>query len=178
MNEEEVNNQEENDHEPSADEQVAEESQSERTDPTAEDKFNELNDRYLRLYAEFENYRKRSNKEKVDLISNASAGVLKDILPVLDDFERAIVNNQTSEDIEAVKEGFLLIQNKLKSILEGKGLTPMEAKGTRFDPDLHEAIANVPAPSEEEKGMVIDDVEKGYYLHEKVIRYAKVVVGQ
>lgn len=145
---------------------------------TPEEKYAELNDRFIRLYAEFDNYRKRSNKEKVDLISNANAGVLVDLLPVMDDFERAILNNEKAEEIEVVKEGFHLIFNKFKGILEAKGLKPMLAKGEAFDSELHEAIANVPAPSDEEKGKVIEDVEKGYYLHEKVIRYAKVVVGQ
>jgi molecular chaperone GrpE len=147
-------------------------------EPTAEEKYAELNDRFLRLYAEFDNFRKRSNKEKVDLISNANAGVLTDLLPVMDDFERAILNNDNATDIEIVKEGFYLIFNKLKSTLEAKGLKPMHAKGETFDSELHEAIANVPAPSNKEKGKVIEDVEKGYYLHDKVIRYAKVVVGQ
>ena len=145
---------------------------------TPEEKYAELNDRFIRLYAEFDNYRKRSNKEKVDLISNANSGMLVDLLPVMDDFERAILNNEKAEDIEVVKEGFHLIFNKFKGVLEAKGLKPMQAKGELFDSELHEAIANVPAPSDEEKGKVIDDVEKGYYLHEKVIRYAKVVVGQ
>lgn len=148
------------------------------SEPTPEEKYAELNDRFIRLYAEFDNYRKRSNKEKVDLISNANAGILVDLLPVMDDFERAILNNEKADDIEIVKEGFHLIFNKFKNIVESKGLKPMMAKGEAFDSELHEAIANVPAPSEEEKGKVIDDVEKGYYLHDKVIRYAKVVVGQ
>jgi molecular chaperone GrpE len=145
---------------------------------TPEEKYAELNDRFIRLYAEFDNYRKRSNKEKVDLISNANAGMLVDLLPVMDDFERAMLNNEKADDIEIVKEGFHLIFNKFKNIVESKGLKPMLAKGEAFDSELHEAIANVPAPSEAEKGKVIDDVEKGYYLHDKVIRYAKVVVGQ
>jgi molecular chaperone GrpE len=143
-----------------------------------EEKYAELNDRFLRLFAEFDNFRKRTNKEKIDLISNANEGVLKDLLPVMDDFERAIQNNESAEDIAVVKEGFHLIYNKFKGILDSKGLKPMNAKGESFDSELHEAIANIPAPSETEKGKVIDDVEKGYYLHDKVIRYAKVVVGQ
>lgn len=143
-----------------------------------EEKYAELNDRFLRLFAEFDNFRKRTNKEKIDLISNANEGVLKDLLPVMDDFERAIQNNESAEDIAVVKEGFYLIFNKFKGILDSKGLKPMNAKGESFDSELHEAIANIPAPSEAEKGKVIDDVEKGYYLHDKVIRYAKVVVGQ
>jgi molecular chaperone GrpE len=142
------------------------------------DKYAELNDRFLRLYAEFDNYRKRTNKEKIDLISNAGEGILKDLIPTMDDFERAIANNETAEDLISVKEGFNLIYNKLRHTLESKGLKKMEAKGQSFDSELHEAIANVPAPSKNLIGKVVEDVEKGYYLNEKVIRYAKVVVGQ
>lgn len=149
-----------------------------KVEQTAEEKYAELNDKFLRLYSEFDNYRKRTNKEKIDLIGSASAGVLKDLIPVIDDFERAIANNETSEDIKVVKEGFHLIYNKFKITLENKGLTPMIAKGKVFDSELHEAIANVPAPSEDLKGKVVDDVEKGYFLNDKVVRYAKVVVGQ
>lgn len=155
--------------------EVKEEANKEQT---PDEKYAELNDRFIRLYAEFDNFRKRTNKEKVDLISNANEGVLKDLLPVMDDFERAILNNENATDIDVVKEGFHLIFNKFRSTLESKGLKPMTAKGEAFDSELHEAIANVPAPSDAEKGKVIDDVEKGYYLHDKVIRYAKVVVGQ
>ena len=145
--------------------------------PTPEEQIAALNDKYIRLYSEFDNYRKRTNKEKLDLIATASAGVLKDMVGINDDFERAIANNENVNDIEAVKEGFKLIYNKFKSTLEAKGLKAMEAKGKDFDPDLHEAIANIPAPSEDLKGKIVDDVEKGYYLNDKVLRYAKVVVG-
>jgi molecular chaperone GrpE len=145
---------------------------------TIEDKYNELNDRFLRLYAEFENYRRRSNKERLDLIATANAGLLKDLLPIMDDFDRAITNNVTATEIESVKEGFNLIFNKFKSTIESKGVKQMEAKGQPFDSELHEAIANVPVTDEDQKGKVIDDVEKGYILGEKVIRFAKVVVGQ
>lgn len=143
-----------------------------------EDQIAALNDKYLRLYSEFDNYRKRTNKEKIDLISTASAGILKDLVPVLDDFDRAIANNETVDDPEVLKAGFNLIHSKLKALLDAKGLKEMKAKGEAFDPELHEAIANVPAPSEELKGKVIEDVERGYFLNDKVIRYAKVVVGQ
>lgn len=149
-----------------------------KTEPTAEERYAELNDKFLRLYSEFDNYRKRTNKEKIDLIGSASAGVLKDLIPVLDDFERAIANNETAEDIAVVKEGFHLIYNKFKTTLESKGLKAMKSKGETFDSELHEAIANIPAPDKKMTGKVIDDVEKGYYLNDKVIRYAKVVVGQ
>ncbi len=137
-----------------------------------------LNDKYLRLYSEFDNYRKRTNKEKIDLIATASAAVLKDLIGVLDDFDRAAANNDQVTDPEVLKSGFNLIHTKLRSVLEGKGLKPMQSKGEVFDPELHEAIANIPAPSDDLKGKVIDDVERGYYLNDKVIRYAKVVVGQ
>lgn len=141
-------------------------------------KFNELNDKFLRLHAEFDNFRRRSNKEKLDIISTASEGVLKDLLPVLDDFERAIDNNDKVDDLNAIREGFHLIFNKFKSVLESKGLKGMDAIGLPFDSELHEAIANVPAPDKKDSGKVIDAVEKGYLLNEKVIRYAKVVVAQ
>ena len=150
----------------------------EQAEPTWEDKYNEVNDKFVRLYAEFDNYRRRTNKERIDLIGSASAGVIKDMIPVLDDLERAILNNEKSEDIKAVKEGFVLVSNKFKSILEGKGLKPMDSKGKPFDSELHEAIANVPAPDKKMKGKVVDDVEKGYLLNDKVVRFAKVVVRQ
>ncbi len=155
-----------------------ENSNEEVKEPTADEKYAELNDKFVRLYSEFDNYRKRTNKEKLDLIANANAGILKDLVSVLDDFERAISNNENATDIDSVKEGFHLIYNKFKNQLESKGLKPMIAKGEAFDSELHEAIANIPAPTEDLKGKIIDDVEKGYYLNEKVVRYAKVVVGQ
>lgn len=142
-----------------------------------EEKYADLNDRFMRLYAEFDNYRKRTNKEKVDMIASASEGVIKMIIPTLDDFERAIATNETSSDIDAVKEGFNLIFSKLRSTLEAKGLKEMPSTGEKFDSEIHEAIANIPG-DDSQKGKVIDTVEKGYFLGEKVIRYAKVVVGQ
>jgi molecular chaperone GrpE len=173
---EQENNQEQTEH-TVEDNQTVNEGQT-TTELTPDEKYAELNDRFLRLFAEFDNYRKRTNKEKIDIINSASAGVMKDMIPVMDDFERAIENNETAEDIVSVKEGFQLIFNKFKNTLESKGLKPMVAKGQAFDSELHEAIANIPAPSSKEKGKVIEDVEKGYYLNDKVIRYAKVVVGQ
>lgn len=161
-----------------AEENESPEMATETAEPSPEDRYAELNDKYIRIHAEFDNFRKRTNKEKLDIISSANAGVLKDILPILDDFERAIQNNANAEDIESVKEGFNLIYNKLKHTMETKGLKPMESTGSAFDVELHEAIANVPAPSKKEVGKVVDTVEKGYLLHDKVIRFAKVVVGQ
>ena len=140
-------------------------------------KVTELNDKYLRLYSDFENFRKRTIKEKGDLISNASAVVVKEMLAVLDDFERAMDNNTTSEDADAIKQGFQLIYNKFNTILLSKGLTEMNSKGETFDIDHHEAITNIPA-DKKMKGKVVDVVEKGYFLNDKVLRYAKVVVGQ
>lgn len=147
-------------------------------EPTFEDKYNELNDKYLRIHAEFDNYRKRTNKEKLDIISSANASLLKDLLPVVDDFERAMANNKNVDDVESVKEGMSLIFHKFKTTLEHKGLKPMNVEGEVFDADIHEAIANIPAPKKKLKGKIVEAVEKGYYLNDKVIRYAKVVVGQ
>ena len=142
------------------------------------EKIDELNDKFLRLYSEFDNYRRRTSKEKLDLAKTASEELIIDLLPVLDDFERAIKSSEEIKDCEAVKEGMQLIYNKLYTILTKKGLAPIEAKGNAFDTDFHEAITYIPAPSEELKGKVVDEVEKGYLLHDKVIRYTKVVIGQ
>ena len=138
----------------------------------------EYKDKFVRLYAEFDNYRRRTNEEKLNLIASAGEDVISSMLPVLDHFERAIATNENLEDLAVIKEGFNLIFNQLKGILESKGLKPMEAKGLPFDSDMHEAIANIPAPEDALKGKVIEDVEKGYYLNDKVLRFAKVVVGQ
>ncbi len=140
-------------------------------------KYNELNDKYLRLYSEFDNYRKRSLKERAEYLKTANEDVLKAILPVIDDFERAIKANEQVEDIKAIKDGVQLIYNKLLNTVKQKGLEPFTSKGEAFDADLMEAITHIPAPNEQEKGKVIDEVEKGYKLGDKVIRFAKVVVG-
>jgi molecular chaperone GrpE len=137
----------------------------------------ELKDKYLRLYADFENFRRRTAKEKLEMISGASADTVKLILPIVDDFERAKVSFDSSTEIEALKEGVDLIYTKLFKALESKGLKAMESKGADFDAEIHESIAQFPAPSEDLKGKVIDEIEKGYYLNDKVIRYAKVIVG-
>lgn len=149
--------------------------------PSAEDKVQELgeklaemNDKYLRLYSEYENYRKRTTGEKADLILSGGKDVIKSILTVIDDMERAL---QTMADGDQHKEGVQLIYNKLISILQQKGLKPIEAKGAKFDENLHEAVTQFPAADETQKGTVIDVVEKGYYLNDKVLRYAKVVVA-
>ena len=133
----------------------------------------ELKDKYLRLYSDFDNFRKRTAKEKLEMIQSASERVIVDVIPVIDDIERATANAQEGE----VSEGISLIFNKLYNTLATKGLKPMDAKGTVFNADLHEAITQFPAPTEDDKGKVFDVVEKGYYLNDKVIRFAKVVVA-
>lgn len=150
----------------------------EETPKSPEDLYNELNNKYVRLYSDFDNFRKRTIKEKADIISSASASVIGDLLGVLDDFERAIANNEKVEDVEALREGFSLIYNKLFAALKNKGLEPLESKGEIFNGDKHEAITNIPVQNEEDKGKVIDVVEKGYNLRGNILRYAKVVVGQ
>lgn len=142
-----------------------------------DEKIAELNDKYLRLYSEFDNYRKRTIKEKSEIIRSAGEDVFKAIIPTIDDFERAIKANENVTDVEPIKEGIILIYNKLKSACTAKGLESIESIGKPFDVDLMESITNIPAPSEEMKGKVIDEVEKGYKLGDKIIRFAKVVVG-
>ncbi|ADY52287.1 GrpE protein [Pseudopedobacter saltans DSM 12145] len=139
--------------------------------------LNEANDKYLRLYAEFDNYKRRTSKERIDILQTAGKDVIVSLLVILDDFERAEKSIESAQDLAPVKEGVELIHHKLKSLLSQKGLRPMESKGEIFDADIHEAVTNIPAPSEDLKGKVIDELERGYYLNDKVIRYAKVVVG-
>lgn len=149
---------------------------------TEEDKLRkevaDWKDKYTRLFAEFDNFRKRSIKERSDLISTAAGDVIKEIIPILDDFDRAVKANESTEDTAIIKEGFVLIHNKLYKRLEAKGLKPVDATGKPFDTDFHEAITSIPAPTEDLKGKVVDEVEKGYLLHEKVLRFSKVVIGQ
>lgn len=143
-----------------------------------ESDFSALNDKYLRLYSEFDNYRRRTLKEKIDLTKTASSEIMLSILPVLDDFERAINAFEISADsTDALKHGIILIFNKFMSILTQQGLEQIKTIGEDFNTDFHEAITNVPAAAPEQKGKVIDEVEKGYLLNGKVIRFAKVVVG-
>lgn len=142
-----------------------------------EEKVTALNDKYLRLYSDFENYRKRTAKEKIDLINSGNASLLKKVLPVVDDFERAIESNKEISDPEVLREGFSLIYNKLKGILEAEGVKEMKSNGEVFDVEYHEAITNIPAPEKSLVGKVVDTTEKGYFLNDNVLRYAKVVVG-
>ena len=146
--------------------------------PTCEERYAELNNKYIRLYSDFDNFRKRTIKERADTISSASADVIKELLVVLDDFERAITNNEKVEDPATLKEGFKLIQHKLLLALQSKGLELTEAKGEVFDGDKHEAITNIAVDDDAMKGKVVDVVERGYNLHGKTLRYAKVIVGQ
>lgn len=149
----------------------------ETPEKTTEEKLAELNDKYIRLYADFENFRKRVSKERIELLKFAGEEIFSKIIPVLDDFERAFKSLNTVTDIAVLKQGEELIYNKLKNILTQSGLQEMKATGEEFNPDLHDAVTNVTAPSEEQKGKIIEEVEKGYYLNGKVIRHAKVVVG-
>jgi molecular chaperone GrpE len=142
-----------------------------------EEQLAELNDKYLRLFSDFDNYRKRTAKERIELAKTAGEDFFKAILPVLDDFERGLKAMHEASDVNALKEGVDLIYNKLNSTLTSKGLEPMISIGNTFDADIHEAITNIPAPSEDMKGKVIDELERGYALNGKVIRYAKVIVG-
>ena len=137
----------------------------------------ELNDKFLRLFSEFDNFRKRTIRERIELTKTASEQVIIGMLPVLDDFDRALKALEETDNIDSFKEGINLIHNKFKSTLTAKGLQVMKSKGETFDTDFHEAITEVPAPDEKMKGKIMDEVERGYLLGDKVIRYAKVVVG-
>lgn len=140
--------------------------------------LNELNDKHIRLLAEFDNFRKRTRKEKEDLLKYAGEEVWKQILPILDDFERAIKENQNTNDVENIKKGFELIYNKMKNIASKNNLVAVDSIHKNFDAEIMEAITKVPAPSEDMKGKVIDELEKAYQLNDKIIRYAKVVVAE
>jgi len=142
-----------------------------------ESKYKKSQDEYLRLYAEFDNFRRRTNKERLELTQTASAGVIREILPVLDDFERAIANMSDAGDINAVVEGITIIYKKLQGVLKSQGVEEIEALGESFNPDLHEALTHIPAANDAQKGCVVDVVEKGYKVKDKIIRHPKVVVG-
>lgn len=141
-------------------------------------KMSDINDKYLRLSAEFDNYRKRTLKEKLELIKTAGGDALSDLLPVVDDFERALASMDNADNVEAVKEGVDLIFNKFKEFIKAKGIVEIEALNEDFDTDYHEALTKIPAPEEKLKGKVVDVIQKGYKIEEKVLRYAKVVVGE
>ena len=138
----------------------------------------ELKDKYLRISAEFDNYRKRTLNEKMELIKNASEKILLELLPIIDDFDRAIQANEKITDIDTVKEGELLIYGKLKDLIKKQGVEEIEAINQELNTDYHEALTKIPAPSEDLKGKIVDVVEKGYLLNDKVLRFAKVVIGE
>jgi len=140
--------------------------------------YKEINDKYLRLSAEFDNYRKRTLRERIELTKTAAESVMLGILPVIDDFERAMHSIETGLDFEATKEGILLIYNKFNEFSKQNGISEIDAVGKVFDTDLHEALTKIPAPCEDLKGKIVEVIQKGYYLNDKVIRFAKVVVGE
>lgn len=168
----EETSQEESVEELSAEEQLAKELEE------AQKEVEDLKDKHLRLSAEFDNYRKRTMKEKAELIKNGAEKTLTAILPILDDFERALKNMEASEETKAMREGVELIFNKFHKVLNQEGLKVIETEGKEFDTDFCEAIALVPAPTEDQKGKILDCVQTGYMLNDKVIRHAKVVVAQ
>ena len=143
-----------------------------------EGELNESKDKYLRLFAEFDNYKKRTIKEKLEMMKSASQDVVAALLPVLDDFDRAKTSADDESSSEQFSEGVTLVYNKLYSTLKNKGLEKMVSTHETFDPELHEAITEIPAPTEDLKSKVIDTIEQGYYLNDKIIRHAKVVVGK
>ena len=142
------------------------------------EKLVEMNDKYLRLSAEFDNYRKRTLKEKMELTKSAGEQLLQNILPVVDNFERALKSMSTAKDVVALKEGVDLIYANFKTFLTQNGVKEIETENADFDTDIHEAVTTIPAPSPELKGKVLDCIEKGYYLNDRVMRFAKVVVGE
>jgi molecular chaperone GrpE len=166
------------DQEETADEAEAEEKEEPKKEPTAEEKLAELQDRYLRLSAEYDNFRKRTLREKIDLQKSANENLLEAILPVADDFDRAMQSVDDAKDIKAVKEGMKLISGKFNGFLNQQGVKEIEAVNKEFDTDLHEAITKIPAPSKKLKGKVVDVIQKGYFLNDKVLRFSKVVIGE
>ena len=148
-----------------------------KKEESLEEKIKVQEDKYLRLFSEFDNFRKRTQKEKAELISATKADVFKLILPILDDFDRALKSITNASDVESLKEGVELIHSKILQTLKSKGLESMEILHQEFNADEHEAITNIPAPSEDLKGKIVDVVETGYKLNDKIIRYPKVVVG-
>jgi molecular chaperone GrpE len=156
----------------------AEDKEEPKKEPTTEEKLAELQERYLRLSAEYDNFRKRTLKEKIDLQKSANSSLLEAILPVADDFDRAIQSVDEAKDIEAVKEGMKLISGKFSSFLNQQGIKEIEAINKEFDTDLHEAVTKIPAPSKKLKGKVVDVIQKGYFLNDKVMRFSKVVIGE
>ncbi|MGK0391671.1 MAG: molecular chaperone GrpE [Maribacter sp.] len=182
-----VNNQEQNDTEKTTDNTESTDNQSENATEDGEEaaeiiklkqELAEAKDKYLRLFAEFDNFRKRTNREKLELRKTAAADTLSALLPVLDDFDRAKKNHDDKDSIEEFSEGVIFVYDKISTFMTKQGLKIMVSTGEDFNSDFHEAITEIPAPTEEMKGKVIDTVENGYILNDKIIRYAKVVVGK
>jgi molecular chaperone GrpE len=157
-------------------EDETEETAEQEQGPAAE--LAEMKDKYIRLMAEFENFRRRTAKERQDLLKTANQDLMGELLPVLDDMERARQSMEATKEVDAMLQGLELVFHKLKHVTQLKGLKPMDIKtGADFDADMHEAVTQIPAPSEELKGKIVDVIEKGYTLNEKVIRFAKVIIG-
>lgn len=181
-NEEVAGSSEEANKETAATEQSEEEEEKEelleKKEQLLEEELNDLRDKYVRLSAEFDNYRKRTLKEKMELTKSAGEGILLNIIPVVDDFERGMETMDKATDIDAVKKGVHLIYNKFQEFLKQSGVKEIEAKDKEFNTDEHDAVTKIPAPNEDLKGKVVDVIEKGYKLHDRVIRFSKVVVGE
>lgn len=176
IQEEEINNEQVNSQVEENQDIAAEEVKKE---PTAEEQIQAEKDKFLRLFAEFENYKKRTSRERIELFKTAGQELMTSLLPIVDDFERALTHIEDDKEAEELRKGVLLIYNKFYNTLEQKGLSKIETKaGDTFDAEIHEAITQIPAPSDDMKGKIIDCVEKGYKLGDKVIRYPKVVIGQ
>jgi len=180
MNNEEVNQDElEKENNEQTTEETTTEEVVEKTEiELLQEENDKLNDKFLRLYSEFDNFRKRTAKEKIELIKSAGEGIMKDMLPIIDDFKRAMAHNLEVTDEDSLKEGFQLIFNKFYKTLEAKGLKSVDSKGEVFNADIHEAITKIPAPDKSMKGKVVDVIEEGFYLGDKIIRYPKVVIGE
>ena len=176
LNEEQV--QEEVEQEDAAEEAEETVEEEPKKEPTVEEKLAELQDRYLRLTAEYDNFRKRTLKEKIDLQKSANENLLQALLPIADDFDRGLQSVNEATDIEAVKEGLRLISGKFQGFLTQQGVKEIDAVKKDFDTDLHEAITKIPAPTKKLRGKVVDVVQKGYLLNDKVLRYSKVVIGE
>lgn len=155
----------------------AEETKAKEEIESLQSKLAESQDKYVRLFSEFDNYKKRTSRERVELLKTAASDVVSELLPVVDDFERAIASFPADQEPDAIRLGVELVYTKLKGILEKQGLKEIEAMGAPFDTDFHEALTNIPSPDESMKGKVLDVIQKGYMLNDKVIRFARVVVG-
>lgn len=164
--------------EESSNEEVKEEKDTRTVEEKLQDEVKNLNDKYLRLSAEYDNYRKRSLKEKMDLMKSAGRDIFQNILPVIDNFERALKSMETAEDITAVKEGVILIYDNFKKFLNQRGVTEIECMNKEFDAEYHEAVTKIKVEDKEMKGKIVDVIEKGYMLSYKVLRFPKVVIGE